>query len=49
MDYGDLLKFFVAFTLITTLLKLSKDVFTDGCTEQTGRLEKEHAQADLTH
>jgi len=47
-DYSDLLKFFVAFTLITTLLKLSKGWFLlMDARNKLARLEKEHAQAAL--
>lgn len=47
-NYGDLLKFFVAFTLITTLLKLSKGWFLLMDTRnKLARLEKEHVQAAL--
>lgn len=47
-DYGDLLKFFVVFILITTLLKLSKGWFLlMDARNKLARLEKEHAQAAL--
>ncbi len=47
-DYGDILKFFIAFTLITTLLKLSKGWFyLMDARNKLARLEKEHAQAAL--
>ena len=47
-DYGDILKFFIAFTLITTLLKLSKGWFyLMDARNKLDRLEKEHAQAAL--
>lgn len=47
-DYSDLLKFFVVFTLITTLLKLSKGWFLlMDARNKLARLEKEHAQAEL--
>jgi len=47
-NYSDLLKFFVAFTLITTLLKLSKGWFLlMDARNKLARLEKEHAQAAL--
>jgi sensor histidine kinase YesM len=47
-NYGDLLKFFVAFTLITTLLKLSKGWFLlMDARNKLARLEKEHTQAAL--
>jgi sensor histidine kinase YesM len=47
-DYGDLLKFFAAFTLITTLLKLSKGWFLlMDARNKLARLEKEHAEAAL--
>ena len=47
-NFGDLLKFFIAFTLITTLLKLSKGWFLlMDARNSLSRLEKEHALAAL--
>jgi len=47
-DYADLLKFFIPFILITTLLKLSKGWFELMETRTNlERLEKEHAKAEL--
>jgi len=47
-DYTDLLKFFFAFILITTLLKLSKGWFRLMETRNNlERLEKEHTRAEL--
>ena len=47
-NYGDLLKFFVAFTFITTLLKLSKGWFLLlDAKNKLIELEKEHVQSAL--
>jgi sensor histidine kinase YesM len=47
-DYGDILKYFIAFTFITTLLKLSKGWFLlMDARNKLVRLEKEHTQATL--
>lgn len=47
-DFGDILKFFVAFTFITTLLKLSKGWFLlMDARNKLSQLETEHTQAAL--